>query len=176
MKNLLTIVLTIWATLAAAEPAMAPAPDHSGDAEPISLTATGPASCTAGTEVAIRVRVARHWGTSGPVPVKVELPEGTQLLSGATEWEIPPGGPTVDERVLRLRLDSIPAGDLIARVSYREPAFGVTATAYYRFGRPAPTVPPLQRGPRVRLITGEDLGRPVMLDRAGSPKRRVEGP
>ena len=66
-------------------------------------------------------------------------------------------------RPLRLKIDSVPAADLVAVVEMRTSSSGAHAEANYRFGRAEPRLPEPQRGPAIVTPSGRNLGTPIRI-------------
>lgn len=83
--------------------------------------------------------------TSVPMSWEVVLPSGCNLVEGSLKEVVTDAAsPTVTRR-FRVGYSEIPARDVIVIVRVDGAGFGATSKAAYRFGRPEPTLPPLDR-------------------------------
>lgn len=98
-----------------------------------------------------------------PIDLTMTIPTGVRVVSGDTSTTIQPGSgdATAD---IEIYIDSIPADDLVAIIDSQSAGAGIHGTAAYRFGRPEPQVPQIERrGPRIKL-GNHDYGRAILMD------------
>jgi hypothetical protein len=88
-----------------------------------------------------------------PIDVRVEVPEGLQLVSGQTAFQIAPGlTPGETTSTLEFTYLSAPRTDLKLVAHASGPGMGVQATGVYRFGRAeSKATPPQPTGPAVQV-------------------------
>ncbi len=128
---------------------------------PLTLTVSGPDKRVRG-EVVVQVAIERARPDAIPLTLRYDLPAGV-TLAGKSSERIIDATNRVIVRELRLKVTRPPKADLVVTLDAHTPAYGMHATAVYRFGRPAPVAPPLARmaplyGPGGRLI-----GQPIQI-------------
>jgi len=101
-----------------------------------------------------------------PVTVRVEVPPGLQLLSGATSFEIPADAPPGETSMpLEFSYADVPPTDLKVVADAFGYSMGVHAADTYRFGRPEPQpVRPQPSGPNIK-VGNTDLGPAIQIDK-----------
>ena len=101
-----------------------------------------------------------------PVDVQIEVPDGLQLISGETSFQleanVPPGEAV---NTLEFTYASTPPGDLKLVANVSGPGMGVHAVDVYRFGRAPPTQPRPQPSGPGNKIGNVDLGQPIQIDK-----------
>lgn len=93
-----------------------------------------------------------------PVRLRFVAPPGARVIAGAVEFVIPrlrPGDRS--EHAVTVAYAAPPTEDLRLEAEVNLDDFGLRGASTWRFGRPAPTAPPLPLGERLR-VNGVDLG------------------
>ncbi len=151
-RAFLSLAIAIALAAIAATPAQA-----KPQTAPLVARLEGPTQVRAGQTITVKLVITRTVVNKLPIAIAWEVPEGAKVVSG-----LPTG--TVDGRskqlrlVVRLRLSAVPDRDLVATVEVKGEAYGVSAKAAYRFGRPAPKLPDAaERAPGVK-VNGKVLG------------------
>lgn len=111
------------------------------------------------TRTVLVARVTRHAPVRVPVNVTVTLPPGTRLVSGVTQFTIPPSdAASVHDQELIIESSGQPASDAVLEADASGVGFGMHAKDSYSFGRPKKHDPvPTPEGPSVKLGT-HDIG------------------
>lgn len=139
-----------------AEPAFADEGQASGSV-PITAKWSIPTIDGEDTHIAVRIRHLM----AVPVDVKVELPEGVQVVSGRTSFTIPADGPKVVVEKLVLKGELSDAAELVVLADAAGQDFGIHGKDV--FSKKPKVVPqPNQDGPEVK-VGNKNLGNAVPM-------------
>jgi len=128
---------------------------------PVEVRVNGPDQIGSSTDITVQVLIDRI--AKDPLSLRVVLPPGASIISGAREEQIT-GGSGHIERTLVLHLaNGVPPDDVRVIVDAGGPDYGVHATAAYRFGRPEPKLPQPARTGKSVVVNGRNLGTPIPL-------------
>ena len=125
---------------------------------PIQVGLTGPEAPSARSDLPLQLEINRvAWGEL-PLTYRITLPSGCSLVDGSLEGTVPLKQTGHMAFPLVIRVDEIPAGDVIATLTGRGEGFGYSGEAHYRFGRPDPKAPELHRDGPAATLRGRSLG------------------
>ena len=130
---------------------------------PLVAKIDGPSDVDHLTEVELQVSIERTLINEAPMKFMLEVPSGAKLVEGNPVETIVDAESATLVRHFRLSFGSVPADDVVATVSVKQPGWGVHATAKYRFGRPAPTLPKPERADFELGVGGRVLGSPIVV-------------
>ncbi len=156
MRKLVT-VMTALAVLVAV-PAMA-----KPQTAPLVAKLEGPASVRPGQTIAVKLVLSRTVVDKLPIVIDWQVPDGAKVVGRLPAVRIVDGRSKQLRQVVKLRLAAVPDRDLVATVQINGEAYGVSAKAAYRFGRPAPTLPDAAEGAPGVKVNGKVLGTGVPL-------------
>lgn len=130
---------------------------------PLVAKLDGPASVRPGQTITVKLIISRTVVDKLPIAVQWQIPEGAKVVGRAPPGRIVDGRSNQLRQAIRLRFAAVPDRDLLATVEVKGEAYGVSAKAAYRFGRPAPTLPDATHGAPDIKVNGKTLGTGVPL-------------
>jgi hypothetical protein len=133
-------------------------PHHS----PLLVSLHGPDQAAAGQDITLVAEIDQTLGQGRDLSLELRLPPGARLVSGKAS-ELVSAVPGKLERRFVVHLDGVPADDIELVASTNQRSFGARAKSSYRFGRPEPRLPELQRAAQPLYVGGRNVGHPIEL-------------
>lgn len=128
---------------------------------PVEVKVTGPDHVDGAHDVTLRVSIDRS--TRDPLDLRVSLPAGANLVSGAAVERIDETSGHIERTLIIHLANGVPAEDVHLSVDTGGTDYGAHANAAYRFGRAEPTLSqPPRTGNQVK-VQGKTLGTPIPL-------------
>ncbi|MSQ82670.1 MAG: hypothetical protein EXR77_07095 [Myxococcales bacterium] len=131
---------------------------------PMVATWTGPPEVRAGQTIVVKLEIGRTIINKLPLDVTMTVPEGVEIIGKSLPKTIVDGKSKLIRHTLKLQLKRVPTTDLVATVAVQGQAYGVTANAVYRFGRPPPKLPDPAQGQRDIKVNGRSFGPAIPLN------------
>lgn len=129
-------------------------------APPLRVTVSGQGDAGA---LELVVRLHRPAPDAVPMTLRVQVPKGTEVLSGRLDETIVDDAQTIVTRVVIVKLPRVIEDDITVTAEARTSAWGAMAEARYQLVARAPVKAPRVSGPVLRGPAGRQLGRPVPL-------------
>jgi hypothetical protein len=121
----------------------------------------GPDHVDGQSDLTLRVSIDR--ATRDPLDLRLVLPPGATLVSGAAAERIDETSGHIERTLIIHLANGVPAEDVHLSVDTGGTDYGAHANAAYRFGRAEPTLPqPPRTGSQVK-VQGKTLGTPIPL-------------
>jgi hypothetical protein len=134
----------------AAPPATSATAEATSHGAPLTLRVDGPSQVSRGDTFVLTITLRRSGGED-PVDLDVRLPPEVTLVEGQPSEHVASLGTEPIVRRLRVRLEGSSMSDVVVTAKMRGAAYGASAQAAYRFGRPEPMLsrpelPPVRLG------------------------------